>query len=231
MNVTISRASQLGTVRPPPPDTIGQSRRERVLARSAIFIWYDDEAQIAYLLDVRRPESSPERRTDRSGVVTLLQPLIEGPPIINAPRRAMGLGAGRNGRADSGHCEALPIHRPIKGERGVRRSRGPRATCSRTSARVELDPPLLLHGDVAGQGDDGVGQGDLAAAAGLVLLVLVVVRGVAVADAVGEVLELLAVAARGVGGRQAAERRRRPTGRPVLGLASSTGLLAPPSRP
>ena len=83
--------------------------------------------------------------------------------------------------------------------------------------RVELDPALLPHGDVAGQGDHGVGQGDLAAAAGLVVLVGVVVGGVAVADAVGEVLELLAVAARRVGRRQAAERRRRPTGRRCSG--------------
>ena len=105
--------------------------------------------------------------------------------------------------------------------------RGPRGRRSRTSARVELDPPLLLHGEVAGQGDDGVGQGDLAAAAGLVLRVVVVVRGVAVADAVGEVLELLAVAARRVGGGQAAQGRRR---RDRAGQARA-GLDAPACSP
>ena len=105
-----------------------------------------------------------------------------------------------------------------------------RASCptwGRTSG-VELDPPLLPHGDVAGQGDHGVGQGDLATAAGLVVLVVVVVRGVAVADAVGEVLELLAIAARGVGGGQAPQRRGGRAGPAVLGLASITGLPPAP---
>src|SRR5262245_8436999 len=55
-------------------------------------------------------------------------------------------------------------------------------------ALVELDAPLLRHGEVAGQGDDGVRQRDLPAAARLVVLVGVVIRRVAVADAVGEVL-------------------------------------------
>ena len=61
---------------------------------------------------------------------------------------------------------------------------------------LELDAALLPHGEVARQGDDGVGQGDLAPAAGPELVVgrVVEVARVAVADAVGEVLELLAIA-------------------------------------
>ena len=93
-------------------------------------------------------------------------------------------------------------------------------------ARVELDPPLLLHGEVAGQGDDRVGQGDLAAAPGLVLGVVVIVRGVAVADAVGEVLELFAVAR--ATGRPWPGRRGRwpPTARRCSGLPR--GRACPP---
>ena len=43
-------------------------------------------------------------------------------------------------------------------------------------ARVEIDPPLLPHGDVARERDHGVGQGDLAATARLVVFVSVIVR-------------------------------------------------------
>ena len=86
-------------------------------------------------------------------------------------------------------------------------------------ARVEVDPPLLPHGDVARERDHGVGQRDLAAAARLVLFVGVIVGRIAVADAVGEVLELLAIAARRIGRGQAAQRRRRGrAGRARAGL-------------
>src|SRR5208282_5367265 len=55
---------------------------------------------------------------------------------------------------------------------------------------VELDPPILPHCEVGCERDDRVGQGNLATAAGLVVLVVVEVRGIAVAHAIGEVLEL-----------------------------------------
>src|SRR5271157_4424049 len=63
---------------------------------------------------------------------------------------------------------------------------------------VELDPPILPHCEVGCERDDRVGQGNLATAAGLVVLVVVEVRGIAVAHAIGEVLELFAIPAGGV---------------------------------
>ncbi len=62
-------------------------------------------------------------------------------------------------------------------------------------ARVEIDPPFLTHGDIAGESNDRVGKRDFTTATGLVFGISMIVRRVAMADAIGEMLELFAISA------------------------------------
>ena len=88
-----------------------------------------------------------------------------------------------------------------------------------------MDSSFLPHRDVARKRDHRVGQGNLAATARLVILVVVIVGCVAVANALREVLKLFAIAARRVGRRQACFRAAAAVGPAVLGLVSSDGFL------